>query len=64
VWKITRDLISGPNFVVGLRHSCGAFLAFNYSQGLNNIVSDAGNSSDKIRNNYIGVQIGIIVKNK
>jgi hypothetical protein len=54
----------GANFVAGLRHSCGVFLAFNYSQGLNNIVSDPNDNSDKIRNNYIGVQIGIIIKNK
>jgi len=52
----------GANVIVGLRHSCGVFLAFNYNQGFYNINGDQ--SASRIRNNYIGIHLGFMVKNK
>jgi hypothetical protein len=53
----------GVNFLAGARLTKGAFLAINYNQGFHNISSNP-TKTNKIRNNYIGVQLGFLVNNK
>ena len=52
----------GANLLAGFRLTGGLFLSVNYSKGLCNIVPGTGN--DKIKNNYFGIQLGILVNNK
>ena len=53
----------GANFLAGYRLTGGLFLSVNYSKGFCNIVP--GSSGDnKIKNHYIGIQLGILVNNK
>jgi hypothetical protein len=54
----------GVDFLVGFGFMHGVIFSANYTLGLRNLVPSGSATSDKLKNNYVGIRIGFLVNNK
>jgi hypothetical protein len=57
-----RGIDWGANFIAGYTLKCGATFAFNYNLGIRNLIPEAKNNNDELRNSQFGFRIGYFFK--
>ncbi len=60
---LINGLDYGANALAGLQLKNGAFLAFNYTHGIRNLLPGK-DGSDALRNSCFGIRLGLLINNK
>ena len=57
-----RGIDWGANIIAGYTLKCGATFALNYNLGIRNLVPEARNPVDELRNGQLGIRVGYFFK--
>jgi hypothetical protein len=57
-----RGIDWGANIIAGYTLKCGATFALNYNFGIRNLVPEARNAVDELRNGQLGIRVGYFFK--